>query len=34
MKIPLTYGFIMAIGGALLMLLLYFAGLHDTVEKM
>ncbi len=33
MKIPLTYGAIMAIAGAVLTLGLYFAGFHDNVEK-
>src|SRR5512133_3691522 len=34
MKTPLTYGFLMALGGALLTLVLYFAGFHDAPEKM
>jgi hypothetical protein len=34
MKIPLTYGAAMAIAGALLTLILFFAGFHDTAEKM
>ncbi|MBL9200679.1 MAG: DUF4199 domain-containing protein [Opitutaceae bacterium] len=33
MKIPLTYGAIMAVAAAVLTLLLYFAGLHDNPEK-
>ncbi|HVS54362.1 MAG TPA: DUF4199 domain-containing protein [Opitutaceae bacterium] len=33
MKIPLTYGFIGALAGAALTLLLYFGGFHDSVEK-
>ncbi len=34
MKIPLTYGFYMALAGAVLTLLMYFAGMHDTAEKL
>lgn len=34
MKTSLTYGAAMAIAGAVLTLLLYFAGLHDSAEKM
>ena len=34
MKTPLTYGFISALGGALLTLGLYFAGFHESVEKL
>jgi hypothetical protein len=34
MKIALTYGFAMALGGALLALLLFFAGFHDAPEKL
>lgn len=34
MKAPLIYGTIMAVAGALLSLLMYLAGLHDTAEKM
>ncbi|MDO8540228.1 MAG: DUF4199 domain-containing protein [Opitutaceae bacterium] len=34
MKTPLTYGFLMALGGALLTLVLFFAGFHDSPEKM
>ena len=33
MKIPLTYGAIMAVAGAVLTLVLYFAGFHDNAEK-
>lgn len=34
MKIALAYGFAMALGGALLALLLFFAGFHDAPEKL
>jgi hypothetical protein len=34
MKTPLTYGFISALAGALLTLLLYFAGFHDSPDKL
>jgi ABC-type Fe3+ transport system permease subunit len=34
MKTPLTYGFLAALGGAIVNLLLYFAGLHDSMEKL
>jgi hypothetical protein len=34
MKTPLIYGAAMAIGGALLTLILFFAGFHDSAEKM
>lgn len=34
MKIPLIYGAAMAIAGALLTFILFFAGFHDSVEKM
>jgi hypothetical protein len=34
MKTPLTYGFISALGGALITLLFYFAGFHDSPEKL
>ena len=34
MKTSLTYGAAMAIAGAVLMLLLFFSGFHDSVEKM
>ncbi len=34
MKTPLTYGFFSALGGAIITLLLYFTGLHDSVEKL
>jgi hypothetical protein len=33
MKIPLLYGLYSAIGGAIVTLLLYFTGFHDSVEK-
>jgi hypothetical protein len=33
-KIPLTYGAAIAIAGALLTLILFFAGFHDSVEAM
>lgn len=33
MKIPFTYGAIMAVAAAVFTLLLYFAGLHDNPEK-
>ncbi len=34
MKTPLTYGFLMALAGALLTLTLFFAGFHDSPGKM
>ena len=34
MKTALTYGFGMALAGALLTLLLYFTGFHDSPEKL
>jgi hypothetical protein len=34
MKTPLFYGCLSAFGGAVLTLLVYFAGFHDTVEKL
>lgn len=34
MKTPLLYGLLMAIAGALLTYALYFAGFHDTPEKL
>jgi hypothetical protein len=34
MKATLAYGFLMALGGAVLTLVLYFAGFHDDLEKM
>lgn len=34
MKTPLTYGAIMAIAGAALTLALYFAGFHESAEKL
>jgi hypothetical protein len=34
MKIPLIYGAAMAIAGALLTFILFFAGFHDSAEKM
>jgi hypothetical protein len=34
MKIPLSYGVAMAIAGALLTFVMFFAGFHDTAEKM
>ncbi|MES2697208.1 MAG: DUF4199 domain-containing protein [Verrucomicrobiota bacterium] len=34
MKIPLTYGAFIALGGALLTLVLYFLGFHDSAEKL
>src|SRR4051812_44585446 len=34
MKTPLTYGFFSALGGAIVNLLLYFTGFHDSVEKL
>jgi hypothetical protein len=34
MKIPLTYAGLCAIGGAILTLLLYFGGFHESVEKL
>lgn len=34
MKTSLTYGAVMAIAGAVLTLLLFFAGFHDSGEKM
>ena len=34
MKTPLTYGFLMALGGTLVTFALFFAGFHDSAEKM
>jgi hypothetical protein len=34
MKLALTYGAAMAIAGAILVLVLFFAGLHDSVAKL
>jgi hypothetical protein len=34
MKTPLLYGFLNALGSAILTLLMFFAGFHDTPEKM
>jgi hypothetical protein len=34
MKIPLTYGVIMAVAGALLTFAMFFTGMHDSVERM
>jgi len=34
MKIPLTYGFVLALGGALLLIALYLAGFYDNGEKL
>lgn len=34
MKTSLTYGIIMAVAGALLTLVMYLAGFHDSTEKM
>jgi hypothetical protein len=34
MKTTLTYGFLMALGGAALTLIMFFAGFHDSAEKM
>lgn len=34
MKIPLKYGLFMALAGAAFTLLMYFAGFHDSPEKM
>jgi hypothetical protein len=34
MKTSLTYGFLMALGGALVTLAIFFAGLHDKPESM
>lgn len=34
MKTPLTYGFLGALGGAIVNLLLYFTGFHDSAEKL
>lgn len=34
MKIPLLHGLYMALGGAVLTLAMFFAGLHDSIERM
>lgn len=34
MKTPLTYGFLLALAGAVLTLVLFFAGFHESAEKM
>lgn len=34
MKTPLTYGFAMALAGAVLTFVMFLAGYHDTAEKM
>ncbi len=34
MKTPLIYGFAMALAGALLTFVMFFAGFHDSAEKM
>lgn len=34
MKTPLTYGFAMAVAGAVLTFAMFFMGFHDTPEKM
>lgn len=34
MKIPLLHGLYMAFGGAVLTLALFFAGMHDSIERM
>jgi hypothetical protein len=34
MKTPLIYGFSMALATSLVTLLLYFAGFHDSAEKL
>jgi len=34
MKIPLLYGFLIALANAIVTLVMYFAGFHDSPEKM
>lgn len=34
MKIPLLHGLYMALGGAVLTLAMFFAGMHDSIERM